>query len=133
MSETTHSFTRTLKSTSQITARRRIEAALKLEGYFVLTEVDVQALIKSRLHVEFQPYVILGAVKPELVHQFILTDPAGGFMAPNSISITTDDAGDAVLSIQDPAALLGTYHDPMRFDAPLVESRMRLQRALANA
>ena len=127
------SFTRTLGSTSQFTARQRIEASLRLEGFFVLEEVDVRALIQSRLHLEYQPYVILGAVKPELVHEFILNHPTGTFMVPDSISITADAAGEAVLSILGPAALMGEYHDPERFQAPLVESRTRLQRALANA
>ncbi len=128
-----HAFTRTLTSTSQLTARRRIEAALKMEGFFVLTEIDVQAMIKSRLQLELQPYILLGVVKPSLVHQLIMTDPAGGLMAPHTISITQDEAGDAVLSILDPAALLASYQDPQRFTSPIDEARLRLQRALAYA
>ena len=47
-------------------AIERVTAALKDEGFGVLTSIDVQKTLKEKIDVDTDPYVILGACNPNL-------------------------------------------------------------------
>ncbi|MFH1474859.1 MAG: DUF302 domain-containing protein [Chloroflexota bacterium] len=107
-------------------ARERAIAALREEGFGVLTEIDVAATMKARLGVDGPPYVILGACNPPLAHAALEADPTIGALLPCNVVVRAV-AGGTVIEIMDPAAVLGIAGLPSL--APLgAEARTRLLR-----
>ncbi len=103
-------------------------AALRTEGFGVLTEIDVAATMKARLDVDLTPYVILGACNPPLAHRALTTDPAIGALLPCNVVVRAD--GDSVVvEAMDPQAVLGLVGDP-RVDEVAGDVRARLVRAI---
>lgn len=133
MLTTEHGFTRTFKGVPFAAARPRIEAALKTEGFGVLTEIDVQATFKAKLQLDYPRYLILGACNPHIAHQALSVDPGIGLLLPCNLVITEDADGDAVITMLDPAAMTRLMPDAVALAAPMQEARERLQRALDKA
>lgn len=128
-----YGFTRTLKGVSYEAARARIEAALKEEGFGILTEIDVKATLKTKLNVDFGNYVILGACNPTIAYQALGVDPSVGLMLPCNVVVTQDNQGDAVIAVLDPQSMLKVMADPAPLEKTMREARERLQRALDKA
>lgn len=133
MMEVDYGFTRTLPGVTYGEARPRIEAALKAEGFGILTEIDVKATLRAKLDADFRNYVILGACNPVLAHEALSEDPGVGLLLPCNVVLTEDDGGDAVISIMDPEAMLAVLPEAGRFRELMHDARGRLQRALAAA
>ncbi len=107
----------------------KVSAALKTEGFGVLTQIDVKATLKKKMNEDFRPYVILGACNPPLAHRALSVAPEVGGMLP--CNVTVDQLDDGVLvSIVNPEAMLGV--PPLNENAELVavatEARTRLER-----
>lgn len=85
----------------------RVEAALRDEGFGVLTRIDVQATLKENLDLDFHPYLILGACNPPLAHRALTSDPQIGVMLPCNVTLEQKEAG-VLVSIANPEAMLTT-------------------------
>ncbi len=88
------------------TALERTRAALKTEGFGVLTEIDMRAAFKDKLGHDFRPYVILGACNPPLAYRALSDDPAMGLLLPCNITVEADGAERAVVRIINPLSLM---------------------------
>ncbi len=113
------------------TAVERATAALKDEGFGVLTTIDVRATLKQKLAVDFRRYVILGACNPTLAHRALSTELEIGLLLPCNVIVYEDDSGaGSVITIVDPHAMLGTGVN-LALMPVADEAAARLRRVLA--
>ena len=88
-------------------AIEKVTAALKNEGFGVLTEIDVKATLKKKLDADFRKYVILGACNPNLAHRALSQELDIGLMLPCNVIVYEDADGGSMVSIIDPMMMLG--------------------------
>ena len=81
-----------------------VTAALKTEGFGVLTTIDVQATLQQKLDVEIPSYTILGACNPPLAHHALSVEPEIGLLLPCNVIVYADAAGTTTISAIDPEA-----------------------------
>jgi len=82
-----------------------VREALKKEGFGVLTEIDVQKIMKEKLGIDMNKYIILGACNPPHAYKAILAEENIGLMLPCNV-IVYEKSGKTVLSVIRPAVAM---------------------------
>ena len=107
-----------------------LPAALKSQGFGVLTDIDMQATLLAKLGVTFRKYRILGACNPPLAHQGLSTDLRIGVAMPcNVVAYERDDGQTQVIAV-DPIATMAGLGNPALEDVAK-QVRDKLSAALA--
>jgi uncharacterized protein (DUF302 family) len=83
------------------TAVQRLREELQARGFGVLTEIDVQATLRSKLNEDFYPYRLFGVCNPALAYRVLQIDPSFGVFLPCTIAVYDTGAG-TELRVQDP-------------------------------
>src|SRR5487761_2495193 len=86
--------------------------ALKRHGFGVLTDIDVQATLKTKLNQAFRPYRILGACNPHWAHQALLLEDRIGSMLPCNVVVQQHEGGKVEVSAVDPIASMQAIGNP---------------------
>lgn len=126
----TYAMTTTLTG-SYDEVKADLVAALKDQGFGILTTIDVRATLKEKLDADMERYEILGACNPQLAHTALEADRAIGLLLPCNVVLREHD-GKVEVSILDPEVMFGVVDEATKrqfADLPK-EAKERLNRAL---
>jgi uncharacterized protein (DUF302 family) len=82
----------------------RTVEALKAEGFWVLTDIDVKQTFKAKIGVDFRDYRILGACNPALAHEALRLEDKVGTMLPCNVIVQDLGGGSTEVAAIDPVA-----------------------------
>ncbi|GAA1827625.1 DUF302 domain-containing protein [Actinomadura chokoriensis] len=89
----------------------QVRAALKEEGFGVLTEIDVRATLQEKLGETMEDYLILGACNPPLAHRALEVDRRIGLLLPCNV-VVRSEGGDTIVEALDPQVMATVSEQP---------------------
>jgi uncharacterized protein (DUF302 family) len=73
-----------------------VRVALAGQGFGVVSEIDMQATLRTKIDVEIDQQIILGVCNPKYAHRALLAEPSIGLLLPCNVVIRETDAGTVV-------------------------------------
>ena len=107
----TYYFSKTLHGSFD-DAVARTTAALKTEGFGIITEIDVQKTLREKIGVAFRKYRILGACNPKLAHEALELEDKIGTMLPCNVVVQEHGDGQVEVAAIDPVASMQAVRNP---------------------
>ncbi len=85
-------------------AIERTEAALKEEGFGVISRIDIQEALKTKIGVDFRPYTILGACNPSIAYEALKIEDKIRTMLPCNVVVQEKSGEETEVAAIDPVA-----------------------------
>lgn len=90
----------------------RTTAALKAEGFGIITEIDVQKTLRDKIGQDFRKYRILGACNPRLAYEALQLEDKIGTMLPCNVVVQEVPGGNIEIAAIDPVASMQAIDNP---------------------
>ena len=127
-----YGFTTTIKGPFE-TAVQRVVDQLKVEGFGVLSDIDLQKAMKEKLGKEIEPHRILGACNPPLAYKALQAEVDIGLLLPCNVTVRQGEGDHVVVGFLNPDLMVQLTENPaMREVAEDASARLhRVRDALA--
>lgn len=107
-------------------AIEKVTAALKEQGFGILTEIDVKETLKKKLDVNFRNYRILGACNPPFAYQALQAEDKIGTMLPCNVIVQEMPDGQVEIAAVDPVASMQAIENShLREIAEQVQAKLK--------
>lgn len=110
-------------------ALERAETALQNEGFGIISRIDIQNALKTKINVDFRPYTILGACNPALAYEALKLEDKVGTMLPCNVIVQELGARQTEIAAINPVASMAAIDNP-ELKGAAEEVRQKLQRVI---
>ena len=108
----------------------RVTQNLQLQGFGVITTIDLQDTFQKKLNVHFRNYKILGACNPQFAYKAVTLESHMGVMLPCNIVVQEHENGEVEVSAINPLENIDkTFNTTARADLA-TEIGIRLRAAV---
>jgi uncharacterized protein (DUF302 family) len=107
-----------------------VTARLKEQGFGILTDIDVQATLKSKIGAQVDKYRILGACNPRFAHEALKLEDKLGVLLPCNVIVREAANQQIEVATVDPVASMERTGNPA-LRATAEEVRRLLSNAIA--
>lgn len=116
-------------------AVEKVTAALKNEGFGILSDIDIQKAMKDKLGVDMPAYRILGACNPPLAHRALQAELEIGLLLPCNVTVREGNDGKVSVGFLDPQLMVQLTSNPEMSSVAneAAERLRRVQTALSTA
>lgn len=122
-------FSALLKNTSFEEAITQTKAALKEEGFGVLTEINIKETLKTKIDKDIENYMILGACSPQHAYDAIQSESHIGVFLPCNVIVKQNKDNSIEVSAVDPIASMGAVKNE-KLGQVAKEVEQKLKRAI---
>lgn len=88
-----------------------VREALAGQGFGIVSEVDLAATLRSKIGVEIEPQVILGACNPSFAERALAAEPGIGLLLPCNVVVRATGAS-TIVEMVDPGILVELTENP---------------------
>jgi len=121
-----YGFTARLPEPFTAAVVERLGAALKEQGFGLLTEIDVRATMREKLGSDMEDYLILGACNPPLAHKALNADRSIGLLLPCNVVVRADGPDATLVQALDPQVMVQVAGLPeLKLVADAAATRLR--------
>jgi len=89
-----------------------VKEALAIQGFGVISEINMQQKLKEKLNVDFRRYLILGACNPAYAYQALQNEDKIGTMLPCNVIVQELGENEIEVAAIDPIASMMAIENP---------------------
>jgi uncharacterized protein (DUF302 family) len=108
-----------------------VTANLKEQGFGLLTDIDVQATLKSKIAAQMPRYRILGACNPRFAYEALQLEDKLGVLLPCNVIVRETEHGDVEVASIDPVSAMERTGNPA-LKSTAEEVRRLLSKAISD-